>query len=127
MKTNSLSEARYLLLRAMRTRGFNPELVGDRSLNVVTPDYNFSLSFMPGNRRVLISHKVFIHPASRNRGLGKKLLAMREELAREAGINLLLATVKNDNEVEIHLLKKAKWERMVNRLGTKTSLWGKKL
>lgn len=127
MKTNSLSEARYLLLRAMRTRGFNPELTGERTLTVVTSDYNFSLSFMPGNRRVLISHKVFIQPACRNKGIGKKLLAMREELSREAGINLLLATVKNDNEVEIHLLKKARWDRLINRLGTKTSLWGKKL
>jgi len=82
---------------------------------------------MPGNRRVLISHRSSIEQWQRNKGYGRRMLDLREQLAREAGANLLLATVKNENVIEIHLLESNGWKRFTNRKETQVSLWGKEL
>lgn len=124
--TSCLSEAKYLLERAMRTRGITPTIVG-RTFSVSMTVGKFSLSFMPGNRRTLISHDVLVESAFRGQGYGKKWLHLREELAREIGVNLLLATVKNDNSIENHLLETNGWKRYTNRKETGVSLWGKEL
>jgi len=87
----------------------------------------FSLSFMPGNRRVLISHRSSIEQGQMNKGFGRRMLDLREQLAREAGANLLLATVKNENAIEIYLLESNGWKRFTNRKETQVSLWGKEL
>ncbi len=127
IKTSSLSESIYLLQRAFHTRGMFPILKNERTIEYITTTAKFSMSFMPGNRRTIISHGVVVEPEFRNKGEGRKLLQLREELAVEAGVNLLLATVKNYNAPEIHLLKTSGWKRLTNRKDTKTSLWGKQL
>lgn len=127
IRTSSLCESIYLLVRAFRTRGMYPTLKDKRTIEHVSTVAKFSMSFMPGNRRTIISHGVLVEPEFRNKGEGRKLLKLREELAKEAGVNLLLATVKNYNKVEVHLLKTSGWKRFTNRRDTKTSLWGKQL
>jgi GNAT superfamily N-acetyltransferase len=86
----------------------------------------FELTIMPGNRRVLISQHSLIYPEHRGKGHGRKYLETREEIARAADCNLLLATVRNDNAVEIHLLESHGWKRYNSR-DTGVSLWGKEL
>jgi GNAT superfamily N-acetyltransferase len=124
--TNSLNEAKYRLARAFRIRGFSLDIVNERTFSAYENGYRFSLSFMPGNRRILISHDTHVDPEKRDQGLGKKMLGFKEVLAKDAGVNLLLATVRNDNHIEIHLLEKAGWTRLLNRK-TGVSLWGKEL
>ena len=127
IRTASLSESIYLLQRAFHIRGMYPILKNERTIEYVTTVAKFSMSFMPGNRRTIISHGVLVESEFRNKGEGRKLLQLREDLAKEAGVNLLLATVKNYNKIEIHLLKTSGWKRLTNRKDTKTSLWGKQL
>lgn len=130
IKTNSLSEARYLLRRALRSRGMSPDHLylysNPDKFKVVHATGCFTLSFMPGNRRVLISSDSYVIERERGQGLGRKLLKMREEIAREAGVNLLLATVREDNAIEIHLLETSGWKRF-NKRETGVCLWGKEL
>jgi hypothetical protein len=125
-ETTCLSEAKYLLERALRTRGFHP-VINERRFSVTHANGAFSLTFMAGNRRVLISHDVRINSASRGKGLGRKMLQMRQEIAREAGVNLILATVKNENSIENHLLESDGWKKFLDRKETGVSLWGKEL
>jgi GNAT superfamily N-acetyltransferase len=125
VETKSLAEAKYLLERAMRTRGLHPTIEA-RTFTYHMTVGKFSLSFMPGNRRILISHDTFVEPKFRGLGYGRAWLKLKEELAREAGINLLLATVRNENKIEVHLLRTNGWKRILNRK-TKVSLWSKTL
>ena len=124
--SGSLSESKHRLERALRTRGLTVNVEG-REFKVRAPHGAYSLSFMPGNRRILISHYVAVDPEMRGKGFGKRYLQQREEIAKEAGVNLLLATVRNDNEAEVHLLRTNGWRRMINRRSTGVSLWGKLL
>lgn len=125
--TNSLAEAQYLLQRALRTRGFSAMNINEENSFLASNTQTvFRLTFMPGNRRVLISSQVQVDLALRGKGLGRKYLAIREEVAREAGVNLLLATVREDNTIEIHLLETSGWKRY-NKRETGVCLWGKEL
>jgi hypothetical protein len=128
MESVCLSHAVYLLKRAMLTRGLNPthEHVTFRTLIANHSVGHFGMSFLPGNRRIIVSHDSVIFSWAQNQGHGQRFLAMREEMAREAGANLLMATVRNDNEIENHLLTKHGWTRMLNRK-TGVSLWAKEL
>src|SRR5271167_3732753 len=123
--SESREETKYLLTHALRSSGYNPVIAGD-AFHVEMRDYQFSLTLMPGNRRVLISHRVFIAPECRGRGLGKQLLLLREVVAKEAGCNLILATVRDTNSTEVHLLETRGWKRY-NQRDTGVSLWGKEL
>ena len=125
INTTCLQESMYLLKRGFQTRGYN-SICTTRELCVSEPGWTFTVSFMPGNRRILISHGVRIDEGLRGKGLGRKLLKLREEIAREAGVNLLLATVRDDNEIEQHLLITEEWVRLIQR-DTEISLWGKQL
>ena len=126
IETNCLSQALYLLERAIRTRGFGLVIENKRTFHITDTHAKFSLSFMPGNRRVLVSHGTVVEKEYRNKGIGKRLAAVKQELAREAGCNLLLGTVRNDNFVQEHQMRKDGWERLLNRK-TGVSLWGKQL
>jgi GNAT superfamily N-acetyltransferase len=135
--TTCLMESKKLLERAMRTRGLSPVIEG-RTFSVQMQETawhqerpyvvgRWSMSFLPGNRRILVCHDVFVETKFRNQGLGRKWLQLREELALEAGCNLLQATVRDDNAVEIHLLQSFKWRRLIDRRETGVSLWTKRL
>ena len=126
IRTGCLQEAKYLLERSLRTRGLSVTVEG-RTFNVQDGATRFSLSFMPGNRRTLISHDVFVEPEHRGKGLGRRWLEERERIARECGATLLLATVRCENKIENHLLKSHGWKRFTSRRDTKTALWGKRL
>lgn len=111
--------------KELAAAGFHVNQVGDSFL-AFRLQGAFELTLMPGNSRVLISQKSIVYPEFRGLGLGKQYLELREEVARKASCNLLLATVRNDNAVEIHLLESHGWKRYNNR-DTGVSLWGKEL
>jgi len=124
--TESLQEAKYLLERAIRTRGLEVKW-NDGSFEVEGPNIKFSLTFMRGNRRVLISHSVKVDVEARGQGIGRRFLNEREAIAAEAGINLLLATVRNENLPEVHLLETSGWKKLLDRVETGCALWGKEI
>lgn len=127
VETNSLQHGCYLLQRALRVRGFTAYNINEENSFLASNAFGeFRLTFMPGNRRVLISSHVVVKATLRGKGIGRKMLNMREEIAREAGVNLLLATVREDNAIEIHLLETSGWKRY-NQRETGVCLWGKEL
>lgn len=125
METNCREQTKYLLERAIRTRGFNITINHD-TFTVFHPDGRFGLTLMPGNRRILISHDSYVNYLDRGKGIGKKMLNLREEIAKEVGVNLLLATVRDDNAAENHILLTDGWDRLIKR-ETGVSLWAKQL
>jgi len=125
--SESLPETRYLLRRGLLSRGLTFSEEGPYTFRVETSQgVRFGISLMPGNRRIAIFHGSVVPEQLRGKGLGQKFLALREELAHEAGINLLLATVRDTNEPEAHILTKAGWVRLIER-ETGTTLWGKRI
>lgn len=126
MDTTCINETRYRLTRALRSRCTLTILNEDSYLAEYGTIGRFKLTLMPGNRRVLISSGVVVNEGDRGKGYGKKMLAMREEIAKYAGINLLLATVREDNAREIHILETNGWKRL-NKRDTGVCLWGKEI
>lgn len=114
-----------LTQRALRRRGLPTIAVSDRELAHWSDSGNFRISLLPGNTRVAISHAVWLPKNKRGQGLGKKLLRSRMAAFREAGLRLILATVRNSNRAEMHLLRRRGWKRLI-KFGS-TSLWGKVL
>lgn len=101
--------------------------VGQRQVDVYY-EWGFgSLSFMPGNARVLISHGVYVVDHHRGQGFGLRYAQIREKCAREAGATLLLATVRNDNAPERSLLRKLGWKIFQGNDTYECCLWGKVL
>src|SRR6266850_4093526 len=128
IKTNSTREAFDLLVEAVKEEGFivrdDPERAEVRAYN---DKIKFSLTFMPGNRRVLISHGVEVFFAFRGMGLGTEMCKVREQLARKAGVTLLLATVRDDNSAELRVLERCEWKRLTHNEANNCSLWGKQI
>lgn len=127
--TKSLQEARLWLAQALREVGLHAyeETTSKYTVHGFTmmPASHFSLSFMPGNRRTLISHAVNVETPGK--GVGTKLCELREQAARKAGVTLMLATVMDSNAAEIAVLTKCGWARLTQNEQTKCSLWGKQL
>jgi GNAT superfamily N-acetyltransferase len=125
--TANLREARELLRKELVIRGFDAYEDPTNKYLVRAHDFTtqFSLSFMPGNRRTLISHAVSVHPEYRGKGLGTRNCELREDAARDAGVTLMLATVLDANVAEIRVLEKRSWVRFTQNKSTHCSLWGK--
>lgn len=122
-----LTESKQLLKQALEARGVVVGAMASYAVICRTAHGNFSLSFMPGNCRTLISHGVVIDEACRGKGYGTADNKLREEAARAAGVTLILATVRDDNAPEIHILEKLGWSRLTQNQVTRCSLWGKQL
>jgi len=125
--TSCLMETAHLLFKGFNSRGFVVYRRGVHEFEMRHEHGKFSVGLMPGNRRILISFGSFIEPEHRGMGLGKRLLRLRQDVAREAGINLMLATVRDDNRIERHLLRRAGWFILAPRPETRVSLWAKRL
>jgi GNAT superfamily N-acetyltransferase len=127
IRTSCAMQAMHLLESGFCRRGLRPFRDGKYNLRVYHDKGRFSVGMLPGNRRILVSFDSLIEEAHRGQGLGRKYLRLRQEVAREAGINLLLATVRDDNRVERRLLRSAGWRILVPRPETGVSMWAKKL
>lgn len=114
-----------LLQEALGKRGLKAVVISPRELAYWGDQGNFRLSTLPGNSRVMISHAVWLPEDKRGKGLGKRLLKTRMAALRASKVQLVLATVKNGNHKEAHLLRQRGWKRLIKFGGT--SLWGKTL
>lgn len=125
----TLAEARQQLAQALRKRGVHgTEATTDKyRVDAWKGAVSFKLSFLPGNRRTLVSHDVVVTQEYRGQGLGTEACLLRESAAREAGVTLMLATVMDDNVAEVTVLEKCEWRRLTQNKTTKCSLWGKQL
>lgn len=126
MMTECRAETKYLLRRALLTRGLKIDEQGD-TFYVATTVGRFALTIIPGNRRVVLCHGTWIEPQYRGKGYGKKWNELKEEIARESGFNLMIGTVRNDNDVQNHFFKTHGWVKFTDRAATGVSLWGKEL
>ena len=50
----------------------------------------------PENKSGLLLHGLYVHPANKNQGIGKKLLAAAEKATRDKGLNGLLVKAQAD-------------------------------
>jgi len=128
LKTSCAMETLHLLEGGFRRRGLRCGFFDGRyNLSVFHDRGHFKVGMFPGNRRILIAFDSFVEPAFRGQGLGRRLLRLRQDVARESGINLMLATVRDDNRVERHLLRRVGWFVLAPRPETGVSMWAKRL
>ena len=128
IETTGRYEAMQFLTRALSQENIHFQTYDDsRSVRCWVDEASFALSFLPGNCRTLVSHAVETSKEHRGKGVGRRMLQLREKCARAAGVTLLMATVKNNNAPEMHLLLTEGWKRLTVREDTGCSLWVKEL
>lgn len=91
----------------------------------------YELNPFPGCNQICVSNHAFIYPQQRGQGFGQAQHEARLWKARELGYDLMLCTVKTDNEVEIHILRKNGWiverEFISTETGHAVQLWSRNL
>jgi GNAT superfamily N-acetyltransferase len=88
------------------TVSFRPsKLIPNKSI----PFIRFSLSMMPGCCAYCVSHDTIISQEYRNKGYGKKLQAVKKEIAKLLGFTAMICTVTSDNAAEIYILETHGW------------------
>lgn len=73
---------------------------------------NFYLQQLPGCCGVCISHSNYISPHYRNKGLGRLLNRMRQQIAWDSGYTIMLCTDRKANVPQQKILKKTGWEEV---------------
>lgn len=69
----------------------------------------YELNPFPGSNQIIVSNHAFIEKEMRGEGYGKLQHTKRIEKAIELGYDYILCTVREDNEVEKHILRKNGW------------------
>lgn len=91
----------------------------------------YELNPLPGCNQVVVSNHALIYKEHRGKGIGQIQHHERLEKARELGYDLMLCTVKADNEAEKHILNKMGWAHLTSFSNTETGntveLWSKML
>ena len=65
---------------------------------------NFTLSFLYGCKGILASHGVMVSPEYRGKGLARKLKPIKDRVAKDLQVSVLLATVREDNAAELKVI-----------------------
>lgn len=109
---------------AMYVGEYRPRFVslgfGDPVLTVEKNNWNLStntgvqiakflLRPFPNCSALVISYGIEVTPGYRYHGVGTLLLRMQMAACRMAGYTAMIATVRTDNEVERHIMKKLGW------------------
>ncbi len=71
----------------------------------------YELNPFPGCNQIVVSNHAFIYPEYRGQGHGKRQHLERLAKAKELGYNLIMCTVKADNEQEKKILYANLWEQ----------------
>jgi GNAT superfamily N-acetyltransferase len=89
----------------------------------------FRLTPLPGCAKVGVSHHLEIYESFRGRGLGHKAQKARLDLAKSLGFRVLLATTRDTNAPQEHILPAAGWKRVTfyEEDGFVVHLWSKNL
>ena len=96
----------------------------DRSVNFIlwgTGSWiaHFTLSFMYGCKAILISHNMRVNPMNRGTGIAKALQPIKERIARDLRVAILMATVRSDNLPEKAVI--ASWTKIAEFDNPQTS------
>src|SRR5206468_2279986 len=82
--------------------------------------WHFQMQQLPGCCGVIVSFHQFICEALRNKGLGKRLQALKEAIARKLKFGLMLCTVTADNEAQVKVLTATGWKEIDNFINPHT-------
>jgi GNAT superfamily N-acetyltransferase len=98
----------------------------------IADEYGFyELNPFPGNNQVVVCNHVLIYPEHRGKGRGVIQHESRYDTACALGYDLMICTVRADNEVEKHILTKFGWKfatRFQNReTGNLVEMWTREL
>ena len=85
--------------------------------------YQYQISSMPGNSKIGITSRVWLHPRLRGRGIGSQPHQIRLLTAQEKGYQRLLCTVNNSNEAELAILRKFNWSCIWPDITNGVSIW----
>lgn len=86
----------------------------------------YTLSDLPGDMDVAVSHGVCLRPEYRGKGLGQLQHAERLERIYSGGYMAAICTVRSENLIEKHILRKNKWKPVwtfTNKDGDLVELW----
>lgn len=84
-------------------------------------EYGFcELNPLPGCAQVVVSNHAFIYKPHRGKGHGRQNHKLRLKRARELGYDLVLATVRANNDAEKAILLKEGWEFLTSFTSTET-------
>jgi RimJ/RimL family protein N-acetyltransferase len=73
-------------------------------------EYGFyELNPFPGSNQIVVSNHAFIYAQYRGKGIGQMQHSQRLAKAKELGYDTIICTVRADNAVEKHILKKNHW------------------
>lgn len=75
------------------------------------------LTNFAGSGDVVVSHSVYLNPAERGKGKGKRAHFQRLKKMQELGYTYALCTVRADNAAERTILRRAGWEVLANYRG----------
>lgn len=73
---------------------------------------SFTLSLLPGNANVLISHSVWVTYHMWGKGIGSLLHTVRLNAAKAVGADAIVCTVRHDNKRELAILAKNNWDKL---------------
>lgn len=90
---------------------------------------HFTMSFLYGCKGILVSHNMMVSPCYRGQGIAKKLQPIKDKVAKDLQVSVLLATVKDDNAAEKSVIKD--WQHLDSfaniRTGNKVGIHIKKI
>lgn len=87
---------------------------------------HFSISWLPGNPKIVIFHNVTVELNYRNKGLGDFFHRIRLAVAYEFGATTALCTVRVGNSVETRILEKNGWSFLLS-VTDEVKLWARPL
>jgi len=116
----------------LRPHAFDYEIEGHNSLKVEAYDEpffvgRFGIQCFPANPFYAVFWGVKVHEDFRGLGIGQELLRLRLNIAQEAGIHTCMATVRNDNGPQSHIMQKYGFEPERDPDDGPTTLWVKPL
>ncbi len=84
-----------------------------------TPVAHFSLSFLYGCKGILVSHSAAVEPSYRRKGIAKKLQPIKDKVARDLRVSVMLGTVREDNTAQKKVFAK-EWKKLDTFTNTRT-------
>lgn len=86
----------------------------------------FSLSYLPGCREVVVLHGVSVDPTVRHQGVGSLPHSTRLDIARGVGAKVALCTVLSGNSAERAIIQRAGW-RVALQVNQQVEMWAREL
>jgi len=115
----------YCLENTIQITQTGPREIEFRVVPGDTPITQFSISYLPGCRHVVVFHKVSVEPMHRNQGYGKTFHKFRLAVAREFKAKTAICTMLKGNSIEQKILEGFGWKPSVVMSTPGVILWTK--